>query len=253
MNFKQTAVKAVKAAGKIQLKYFGKKIKKRKKQGDSYVTEVDIKSIEIIRKIILDQFPDHDVVDEELGHRNKRSNYKWIIDPLDGTHNFIMQNPLFGISIALQYKKEIILGVIYFPVLKKLYYTKKGKGSFCNEKRIKVNNEKKLKKCLFLFDVKLRSKTDMKIKMLKNLSKQTWRLRMYGVATYNLISVAEGYAAFTVDFDSNIWDHSAGFLLVEEAGGKVTDLNGKKWTYYTRDYVASNSKVHDKVLNVLKK
>jgi myo-inositol-1(or 4)-monophosphatase len=139
------------------------------------------------------------------------------------------------------------------PVLDKLYYAEKGKGAFCNGKRIKVNSISNLRKSLFLYDVKLRSNTNKKIRFLKTIAKQAWRLRMYGAAIYNLVSVANGTAAFAIDFDSHSWDHSAGFLLIEEAGGKVTGLNGKKWTPETKDYVASNGRVHDNVLKVLKK
>jgi len=93
----------------------------------------------------------------------------------------------------------------------------------------------------------------MKIGLLKKLAKLTWRLRIHGVAVYNNILVAEGKAGLNIDFESHSWDHSAVLLMVEEAGGKVTDLNGKKWSPNTKSYLASNGKVHNKVLNVLKK
>lgn len=251
--FKKIAIKAAKEAGKIQLRYFGKDIKKRKKQGDSFVTKADIESTRIIRKIILKQFPKHNIICEELGSSKKRSDYRWIIDPLDGTHNFITGNPLFGVSIALERKKEIILGVAYLPILKKLYYAEKGKGAFCNGKRIRVNNEKNLRKCLFIFDGKLKIKTNMKMRILKKLVKLTWNLRMWGAAIYDILLVAEGKAGVNIGFDSKLWDYSAALLIVEEAGGKVTDSKGKRWTPTIKDYVASNGKVHYKVLNVLKK
>lgn len=252
-SYKQTAIKAAKEAGKIQLKYFEKNIKKKKKQGDSFVTKADIESTKKIRKIILKEFPQHNVICEELGSNKKKSDYRWIIDPLDGTHNFIMGTPLFGPSIALQYKKEIILGVIHLPVLKKLYYAEKGKGAFCNGKRIKVNNETNPKKLLLLFDAKLRMKTDKKIRILRQLSKKTWRLRIFGASIYHNILVAEGKAGINIDFDSHPWDHSAALLIIEEAGGKITDLEGNRWTPNTRDYIATNGKVHNKISNVLKK
>ncbi len=251
-TFKQTAIKAAKEAGKIQLRYFAKGIKKSRKKDDSFVTKADIESSDKIRHIILKRFPEHNILCEEYGKSNRKSGYKWIIDPLDGTHNFIMDNPLFGASIALEHEGEIVLGVIYLPVLKRLYYAEKGKGAFCNGKRIKVNNETDLKKCLFMFDAKLRSKTDMKIRILKKLAKLTWRFRVYGAAVYHSLLVAEGKAGLNIDFDSNSWDHSAALLMVEEAGGKVTDINGKKWNPYMEDYIASNGKIHSKVLNVLK-
>jgi len=251
MNFKQVAIKAAKEAGKIQLRYFGKGIKKKKKKGDSYFTKADIESTNKIRKIILKEFPKHGILDEELGE-TEGSEYKWIVDPLDGTHNFIMDNPLFGPSIALEYKKEIILGVVYLPVLDRLYYAEKGKGAFLNGKRIRVNNEEKLKKCLMIFDAKIRTKTDMKMDILRKLAKLTWRFRVYGAAVYHNLMVAEGKAGLNIDFDSNSWDHSAVLLMVEEAGGKATDLKGNKWNPYMKSYVASNGKVHSRVLNVLK-
>ncbi len=252
-NFKQTAIKAAKAAGKIQLKYFETNIKKKKKKGDSFVTKADIESTKKIRKIVLKEFPKHNIICEELGSSNKKSAYRWIIDPLDGTHNFIINNPLFGVSIALQYKKEVILGVVYLPVLKKFYYAQKEKGAFCNGKRIRVSNETNPKKCLLLFDAKLRFKTNMKIKLLKKLSKITWRLRIFGASVYHNLLVAEGKAGINIDFDSNPWDHSATLLIVEEAGGRVTDLKGKRWTPNVKDYIATNGKIHSKILNVLKK
>jgi len=250
-TYKQTAIIAAKAAGKIQLKYFGKGIQKNRKQDDSFVTKADKESSKIISKIILKEFPTHNILDEELGKLTNKSDYTWIIDPLDGTHNFIMDNPLFGVSIALEYKKEIIMGVIYMPVLKRLYCSEKGKGAFCNNKRIRVSDETSIKKCMFIFDAKLRCKTNLKINLLKKLAPISWRFRVYGAAVYHNLVVAEGHAGFNIDFNSNPWDHSAALLMVEEAGGKVTDLKGKKWHPYIKDYVASNGKVHSQLLKVL--
>lgn len=253
MNFKQIAIKAAKEAGKIQLRYFGKGVSKQNKKDDSFVTKADLESTKKIRSSILKGFSNHNIIDEELEKIDNKSEYTWVIDPLDGTHNFIMDNPLFGVSIALAHKKDIILGVIYMPVLGKMYYAEKGKGAFCNGKRIKVNNESKLRKCLMLFDAKLRTKTNIKISLLKKLATRTWRFRVYGAAVYHNLLLAEGHAGINIDFDSNSWDHSAALLIVEEAGGKVTDINKGKWDIDTKDYVASNGKVHSKVLNVLKK
>ena len=252
MNFLQTAIKAAKEAGKIQSRYFGKGIAKTRKHDDSFVTKVDVASSRIIKKIILGQFPEHGFLDEELKEVRSKSDYKWIVDPLDGTHEYIMGNPIFGVSIALEHKKEIILGVVYFPVLKKLYYAEKGKGAFCNGKRIKVSSESNLKKCMFIFDAKLRDRTDLKIKILRRLAKTTWRIRIYGVSVFHNLLVAEGDVGFNVDFNSNPWDHSASLLIVEEAGGKITDLEGRKWNPYMKDYIASNGKVHDKVLQIIR-
>ncbi len=252
-TYKETAIKAAKEAGRIQLKYFESKVRKRLKDGESFVTNADVECTKAIRKIILSKFPDHNIIDEELGNMKKKSEYQWIIDPLDGTHNFIMDNPLFGVSIALQHKNEVVLGVIYLPVLKRIYYTRKGKGAFCNGKRIKVSNKKDPARFLCIYDAKLRGNTEEKIRNLGELAKMLWRFRVFGVAVYNNILVAEGKADINIDHGSNPWDHSAALLLVEEAGGTVTDFNGERWTPQTKNYVASNGKIHNKILNVLKK
>ena len=118
---------------------------------------------------------------------------------------------------------------------------------------MKVNNETKLKKCLCIFDAKLREETNRKLAVLKKLAKAVWRFRVFGAAIYHNILVAEGFAGINIDHDSNPWDHCAALLMVEEAGGKVTDFNGKRWTPDIKDYIATNGKVHIKILNVLKK
>ena len=235
------------------MKYFGRNPKIKLKPGHSYVTKADIESTKLIRKILTKAYPQHSILDEELKPIKNKSDYTWIIDPLDGTHNFIMENPLFSVSIALKKANEIILGVVYFPALNKLYYAEKGKGAYRNGKRIKVKKESCIKNCLFIYDAKLRGKTEKKLRILEKLAKSAWRLRIYGVATYHNIFIAEGHAAFNIDFDSKIWDYAASLLIVQEAGGKVTDLDGKPWTPDTSTYLASNGKIHNKILNVIKK
>ncbi|MEA2037762.1 MAG: inositol monophosphatase [Nanoarchaeota archaeon] len=252
-TYKGVALKAAKEAGKIQLKYYKGKFAKQQKKDKSFVTKADLESTKAVRRIISGAFPEHNILCEELGGSNKNSDYRWIIDPLDGTHNFIMHNPLFGVSIALEYKKEIILGVIYMPVLEKLCWAEKGKGSYCNGKRISVSRDKDLKKCMVCFDSDFKRESTKKIKMVRNLSKRVWGIRAWGVAIYNNLLVAEGKAGVCIDFGSNPWDHSAALLMIEEAGGKVTDLKGDRWTTEIEDYVATNGKVHSKVLNVIKK
>ncbi|MBW2989910.1 inositol monophosphatase [Candidatus Woesearchaeota archaeon] len=251
MNFRQTAVKAAKEAGRIQLSYFRKNISIKKKKDGSFVTRADIESTKAIRKIVSKEFPGHNLLCEELGGSGKSSQYRWIIDPLDGTHNFMMGNPLFGTSIALEYKKEVILGAIYLPFLKRLYLSEKGKGAFCNGKRIRVSEEKDTKNCMFVFNSHLRKKPGRKIRALRKLAGKTRDFRVFGVSVYNNILVAEGMAGFNIDFDSHSWDHSAALLTVEEAGGKVTDLCGNKWDAETKDYLASNGHIHDKILKII--
>ncbi len=252
MAYIDTAIKAAKEAGSIHMRYFRKEISTRWKKGDSLVSKSDIESAKRIERILLGKYPGHGLFDEESGEKNKGAEYRWIVDPLDGTHNFLMGNPLFGVSIALEHKKKIILGVVYFPYLDRLYHAEKNKGAYCNSSRIHVSSEGSLRKSLFIFDAKLRDKTKIKLRLLAKLAKSTWRFRVFGVSVYHNLLVAEGFAGFNVDFSSNPWDHSAALLIVEEAGGQVSDVNGNSWTSNVKDYVASNGKLHRKVLNVLK-
>ncbi|HLC95778.1 MAG TPA: inositol monophosphatase [Candidatus Nanoarchaeia archaeon] len=251
-TFKQTAIRAAKAAGGILLKYYGRKITKRLKDGDSYVSQADIESIKKIRQIILSKFPTHNMLDEELAQIKNNSEYTWIIDPLDGTHNFLIENPLFGVSIALQHKDEIILGVVYLPCLDRMYIAEKGKGAFRNGKRINVNKNDRLDKSMFTFDARFRHDTDKKLRIMGKLAHKAWRYRVFGVAVYDTLLVAEGRTEMHIDFDVNVWDYAAVYLILLESGGIVTDLLGNPWKPGTKDFMASNGRVHAEALNVIK-
>ncbi|MFH1641305.1 MAG: inositol monophosphatase [Nanoarchaeota archaeon] len=250
--YKKIAKKAALEAGAILLKYYGKNPRFKTKSDSSFVSQADIASTKAIRRIISSTFPDHTIICEEFGQTKKRSDYRWIIDPLDGTHNFLMQIPLYGVSIALEHKKTIILGVIYLPSLDKMYIAVKGNGATCNNKPIKVNNVKTLHGSNFIFDAKLNRRSNMKLKLLKKISQITKKsARIFGVSVYNNMLIAEGMASINIDFDSHIWDHSAALLIIEESGGKVTDLKGNSWSPEIKHFIATNGLLHDKILKLI--
>src|SRR6056297_3496811 len=142
---KKTALKAAKKAGQYILKNFHQVKKKDIKTKDNFAglaTKIDKTAEKIIKKIIIEKYPDHNILGEESGQSHKNSDYTWVIDPLDGTHNYLMGNPLFCTAIALTYKNEVILGVIYAPYLKELYWAEKGKGAYLNDKKIKVSQKR---------------------------------------------------------------------------------------------------------------
>ncbi|HZX44122.1 MAG TPA: inositol monophosphatase [Candidatus Nanoarchaeia archaeon] len=251
-TFRETAIKAAKKAGAIQERYYERSYSIKEKKDKSFATEADVQCSKAIKKIISSAFPDHDIIDEESKPTHKESDYRWIIDPIDGTHNFMVGSPLFGASIALQYRKEVILGVIYFPILKKLYIAEKGKGVSCNGKKISVNKNQDLKQSFFMFDSHIKRDTDLKLKLLKKIAARTWSVRLTGVCVFNLASIANGGIEFYIDFGIHSWDISAGALILEEAGGKVTDLEGNRWTPEIKDFVASNGAIHNRVLKLIK-
>ena len=248
---KSTAIAAANAASKALINHFGKKEKIKIKSNRSLVGIADIKANDAIVKIIKKNFPLHNILSEETGFEDNKSDYKWVIDPLDGTHNFLRGIPVFGISIALEYKNERVLGVLQFPVLCITAIAEKGKGSFMNGKRIKVSSKKNLEHSFVLFEFSYANRME-KVGFLKKLVHKTIDVRNFGSAIYNLLLVACGKCDAYVVLTTNEWDVAAGFLIVEEAGGKVTDLKEGKWKPDQHQFVISNGKLHDKILKYLK-
>lgn len=250
MNFKQTALLAAKQAGEVLLHYYGKKGAIKQKLNKSLVTKADIKANKIIIKIIKKSFPSHSILSEETGFEGNSSDYKWVIDPLDGTHNFLHGIPIFGTSVALEYKNRVILGVLYFPMLKILAIAEKNKGAFLNGKRIKVSDKKNLDHAFILLNFSNPSRNKA-ADFIRRLANKTTDVRNFGCAVYNLLLIACGKCDGYVILTTNEWDVAAGFLLVEEAGGKITGLHGEKYTMRQRQYLVSNGKIHKKLMKHL--
>ena len=251
MNFRQTALLAAKRASKVLLHYYGKKQKAKQKSNRTFVGIADLEANKIIIKTIKKYFPKHNILSEETPFENNRSDYKWVIDPLDGTHNFLHGIPFFGTSIALEYKNKIILGVMQFPTLHMTAIAEKGKGAFLNGKRIKVSNKKGLNHSFILFEYAYSNRKE-KVDFLKKLIHQTIDVRNFGSAIYDLMLVACGKSDGFVILSTHEWDVAAGFLIVEEANGKITDLQGRKWNQHQNKFIVSNGKVHKKLLKYVK-
>ncbi len=251
MSLKQTAITAAKKAGAILKKYYGKKIPGVRSKGTSLVTDVDIWCNEAIIKEIRKKFPEHNIISEESKHKKTNSEYTWFVDPIDGTHNFIAGLPLFGTTVAVARGKEVVLGVIYLPVFDKLYVAEKGKGAFCNGKRIRVSKRKELDFSFLLFDSSS-STRKKKLKLMHSISSHLFNERVMGCAVCATAWVAEGSADAMIMFKTNSWDIAAGFLLIEEAGGTITNFKGEQWAPFQGNYVAGNHFMHRKVLKLLK-
>ncbi len=247
---KNVAVIAAKQAGRMLSKRFGR-IKRIKAKGDrDLVTDIDLAAEGIIKHQILKNFPQDSILSEENSHEQE-SDLKWIIDPLDGTHNYIHNINIFGTSIALAYKDEIVIGVIYMPQDDELYVAERGGGAYLNRRRIFVS-QRKMKQATLIFDSSIRYQKSIMLDDLGELIDRVFNVRMFGSTVRGLTYVAQGKAEAEVEYNDKLWDFAAGLLLVEEAGGKVTDLSGRRWSIKTRGYIASNGKIHNQLLKLVR-
>lgn len=253
MNFKKekrVMLRASKQASKVILRHYGKKGAVKEKPNRSFAATADIEANKIIINTIKKSFPKHSILSEETGFEDNKSEYKWVIDPVDGTHNFLHSLPFFGTSIALEYKNKAVLGVLDFPLLRITAVAEKGRGAFLNGKKMKVSGKKNLGHSCILFEISY-SGRKQKLRFLERLADRPIDLRSFGCAIYNLLLVASGRSDCFVIFSTNEWDVAAGFLMVEEAGGKITDLCGREWGFQGRQYIVSNSRLHAELLKLV--
>jgi len=260
-NLKTIAINTILKSGLAltkEYKEFKRSSAKLKSQRE-IVTKADLLSEKIIINQIKKNFPDHQILSEEAGRINKDSNYLWIIDPLDGTTNFSMHNPLWSISLSLAYKGKIILGLVYAPLLNELYLAEKDQGAKLfspaknkSGKKIKVSNVYQGKVLNTFCHGNSLQATKRAIKYYTKQKTTGFDCRQLGSAAIELAYVASGRIESIVIPGANSWDVGAGALLVREAGGQVTDFKGRAWTLNSKDIVASNKKIHSDLLRVLK-
>jgi myo-inositol-1(or 4)-monophosphatase len=250
-DFITVGIEAAKEAGKLLFDNFGKITAIESKGDRDLVTNLDKEAEDIIIDKIRKNFPDHGIIGEEAGKIGPDRDYLWIIDPLDGTHNFIRGINIFGVSIGIVYKGEFVGGVIYMPVDNELYVGEKGNGAYKNNAKIHVSKNDDLKDCSISFDSSIRYSPAIMLKTLDALAKESFNIRMLGSSARNLTYVAEGTLDFAVEFHDKPWDFSGAVAIIEEAGGKLTDLKGEKLTYKTIGYIASNNVTHEKVQKII--
>jgi myo-inositol-1(or 4)-monophosphatase len=235
-------------AGSVLLSYFGKVAIEYKGEVD-LVTEADRRSEELIVGRIRRQWPSHNVMGEEGSRTETGSDFRWYVDPLDGTTNFAHGYPVFCVSIALEYKAERIAGVIYDPCRNEMFAVEKGAGATLNGKSIQVSKISRLAECLVAtgFPSHKRHKNP-NIHFYHQITLRSHGVRRAGSAALDLCCVACGrYDAFW-EFNLNPWDTAAGALLVQEAGGSITNFTGGAFDISSREVLASNSLVHDELL-----
>jgi len=232
-------------AGALLMQYFDQNIKIEYKGEADLVTAADRQSESLIRDRIRTLWPSHDVFGEEEGLRDTGSEYRWYVDPLDGTTNFAHGFPVFCVSMALQHKNETIAGLCYDPTRDELFAAERGKGAFLNERQIHVSKIAKLAESLLGtgFPSHKRHKNP-NIHFYHQITLRTHGLRRAGSAALDLCSVAAGRFDGFWEFNLNPWDTAAGVLIAEEAGGKVTDFQGGPFQLNSRETLASNGLIH---------
>ena len=216
------------------------------------VTEIDKKIESQIRKSLLKRFPKHKIIGEEFGSGEiKKNDLIWILDPIDGTTNYIQGLPFCCVSIGLWDGKGPLVGVVYNPVLNYLFTAERGKGAFLNGKKIRVSDNRQLNRSFGGFG--WGRNIDKAAVNFPKLVRLLHKIRTLGSATLEMCFCATGVFDFHIQSEINIWDFAACALVVQEAGGKITQLDGKNVGLKTRAIIASNGKIHGELISDFKK
>jgi len=242
---------AAEKAGDFLLSNFGN-IKDIVSKGDrNLATNLDKEAEKIIVDIISREFPEHGIIAEEVSQINTDRDYLWIIDPLDGTHNYIRGIDIFGVSIGLWHKDDFILGVVYMPKEKELYWAEKGGGAFKNNKRIFASKVADIRMASGSFDSSIRYEPEIMLKALDKIARSCFNIRMLGSSARALTYIAEGKIDFAVEFHDRPWDFAGSVCLIKEAGGLFFDLKGNPPDPRTVGYVTSSKEIYPEVRRML--
>ncbi len=247
------AVDAARAAGDIIRRGMFDVLDIRYKGEINLVTQIDVEAERAVVERLRANTPDHGVLAEEGSVHNNRSPYRWLIDPLDGTTNYAHRFPFFCVSIGLQHGNDPVLGVVLDPVRDELFTAIRGGGAACNGQPLAVSSTASLNKSLlvtgFAYDPK--QDTNVNFRHFEAISRVAQGVRRTGSAALDLCYVAAGRSDGFWELLLSPWDTAAGQVIVEEAGGRVTDFSGRVFSPDTPEIVASNGKIHDAMLTVL--
>ncbi len=237
-------------AGALLMEFFRQRVTVEYKGEADLVTVADRKSELLIRERLHERWPSFDILGEEGGLQDTGSDYRWYVDPLDGTTNFAHGFPVFCVSMGLDYKGERIAGVIYDPTRDELFAAERGGGAFLNQQPIRVSKVARLAECLVAtgFPSHKRHKNP-NIFFYHQITLHTHGVRRAGSAALDLCYVACGRLDGFWEFNLNPWDTAAGVLMVQEAGGKVSDFKGGPFQLDSRETLASNGLVHEQLLS----
>jgi myo-inositol-1(or 4)-monophosphatase len=251
----QVAIDAAREAGQFLKENVGRVRSIEIKIGEvrNLVSEIDKGSEERIIRSIRSHYPEHGILAEESGASDEPGQFRWIIDPLDGTTNFLHGLPVFSVTIGIEHRGEIVAGVVYDPNLDELYTAEKGAGAYVNGKRISVSGSSELINSLLVtgFPYDIAANPDHAVEHFVEFLMEARGLRRFGSAALDLCYVACGRLDGFWEVNLHPWDMAAGVLLVTEAGGRVSDFRGGPLSIYGKKILASNGAVHDAMIRVL--
>ena len=251
-----TAVKAARKAGSIITRASADldQLTVRRKRQNDFVSEVDHAAEEAIIRVLREAYPTHDILAEESGAQDSGSEYVWVIDPLDGTTNFLHGFPQYCVSIGLLHKGVPFQGVVFDPNRNELFTASKGVGAYMNDRRLRVSKTDRLENALMATGFPFREvgQLDEYLRMFKQMTLGTQGIRRPGAAALDLAWVAAGRVDGFWEMGLSPWDMAAGALLVREAGGLVGDFDGEDRFLDNGRVVASNGKLFSAILQVLK-
>jgi myo-inositol-1(or 4)-monophosphatase len=252
---KQTLLEATEAGAAELRRFFNTDYKIFNKEGiNNPVTEADHASEKAIFEVIKKNFPDHFILSEEAGEIIQDSTFKWIIDPIDGTINFSNNIPICAVSIGIEQAGKMIMGAVYNPFMNEFFFAQTGFGATLNEQMIHVSNKAEvIKSCLVTgFPYTYLDSENGPLQVFEKLIRKGVPVRRLGSAALDLCWVACGRFDGFYEHKLQAWDSAAGFLIVEEAGGKITDLPGEYYDPYKHGIVATNGKIHEELLGIIK-
>jgi myo-inositol-1(or 4)-monophosphatase len=256
-HLKEVLIRAARAAGKIIQERFDGSFKVEHKDGglNNLVTEVDKQAEACIIEVIKNTFPDHSIISEEIGELLKPSEYKWVIDPIDGTVNFAHGLPICCVSIGLLHNDELQMGAVYNPMMNEFFLAEKGRGATLNGQPIHVSGKKEIKTAFLVtgFPYNWPESSEHPIKVFERMVLEGLPVRRLGSAAIDLCWVACGRFDGFWEYNLQAWDVAAGYLMVEEAGGKITNFNGQHYNVFEKETLATNGLIHEAMLALINK
>jgi myo-inositol-1(or 4)-monophosphatase len=245
------AITAARNAGEVLKTYSGRPFRVLRKSVHELVSEVDLKSQAAILEVLQAGRFDYGIVTEERTHSGQKKGKNWIIDPIDGTHNYIAGLPFSGICIALAQDDDFQLGVIYFPAEDLLFQAVKGSGAYKNGERISVSDNDSLAKAVVNYDNQFHSSVKSFV-YFEQLVNRAFTTRIFGTASMDLCLIASGKIDGRIFLNAKIPDIAAGHVIVTEAGGKLTKFDGTRCDLDSRQVVASNGRIQGELLDIVK-
>lgn len=250
-SYLETSAEIAREAGALLAKYFERRVTFELKGEHDLVTEADRASEQLVIERLRSHFPSHSIVAEEGGGHTGSSDYCWYVDPLDGTTNFAHGFPMYNVTLALEHAGSLVAGVIFDPEHNEMFTSERGSGAYMNNRRIRVSKVSRIEDALVATGFPSQKRhQDVNVHFYYQLAMITHGVRRAGSAALDLAYVASGRLDAFWEFGLNPWDMAAGILLIEEAGGKCSDMKGASATLRGPHLLADNGTIHDAMLGI---